>query len=202
MLSETARRILGLIAEGRSHDQILQQHPDLTYFDICAAAREALELVQTAPLGPTVDGTPVDEASPLPHPLREVMSPAGESPPLSPPPKRPSFVERARATHGRAFARWSRDEHARLERLFRAGTPRSEIARQLDRHDGAITRRLEKLGLISVSERADAGARRDRQPSGPSPAETPGGDEPPLDRPTVPGWDLFRQRLSDESGVT
>ncbi len=45
MLPETARRVLGLIAEGRSYDQILQQHPELTYFDIFAAAREALELV-------------------------------------------------------------------------------------------------------------------------------------------------------------
>ena len=55
MLSETARTILGLIAEGRSYDQILQQRPELTYFDIFAAAREALELAETAPLAPDLD---------------------------------------------------------------------------------------------------------------------------------------------------
>ena len=37
-LSETATTVLRLIAAGRSYDQILQQHPELTYFDVFAAA--------------------------------------------------------------------------------------------------------------------------------------------------------------------
>ena len=175
MLSESARRILGLIAEGRSYDQILQQHPELTYFDIFAAAREALDAVQAEPSEPILDQSP-----PLSPPVELLPLPA-------PRPKPPSFVERARATHGRAFARWSREEDTRLEQLFRAGMPRSEIVRLLDRHEGAITRRLEKLGLIEA-------------PEGPSPVHAGGVDRlsearwrrpqpdvQPGDRPTVPG---------------
>ena len=188
MLSESAKMILGLIAEGRSYDQILQQHPELTYFDIFAAAREALDLVQTAPAEPTLDPSP-----PISPPIELLPLPTT-------PQKRPSFVERARATHGRAFARWSQDEDARLEHLFRAGTSRAEIARVLDRHDGAITRQLEKLGLIEAPERPEPRSRHERR--SPSPAESPGHDEPFLDSATVPGWELFRSRLDDDPGTT
>jgi hypothetical protein len=205
MLSETARTILGLIAEGRSYDQILQQHLQLTYFDIFGAAREALDLAQTALPKPPPEEIPLPlheipppEASALP----DESAPPEESVLPALPPRRVSFVERARATHGRAFARWSRDEDARLEGLFREGTPRAEIARQLDRHDGAISRRLEKLGLISEPEQVLSRARRDGQPTAPGPTEMPGGDELPSGRPTVPGWDLFRDRLNEESGST
>lgn len=222
MLSERARGILGLIAEGRSYDQILQQHPELTYFDIFAAAREALELDQATPSAPALDERrpadeprrpgpmleviPVDGNSPrpdLPRRLGADESPAAEPIPLpDASPKRVSFIERARATHGRAFTRWSRDEDARLEALFRAGTPRSEIVRQLDRHDGAITRRLEKLGLIEPTEQPPTRARRGGRPSRPSPEEPPRRDETTSDRPSVPGWDLFRDRLSDNPDAT
>src|SRR5688500_8256327 len=62
MLSERTRAILGLIAEGRSYDQILQQHPELTYFDIFAAAREALELTPAVPSPPSLEEVqPADE---------------------------------------------------------------------------------------------------------------------------------------------
>ena len=42
-LSRTSRTVLALIAEGRTYEQILALHPELTYRDIFAAAREALE---------------------------------------------------------------------------------------------------------------------------------------------------------------
>jgi hypothetical protein len=218
MLSERTRGILGLIAEGRSYDQILQQRPELTYFDIFAAAREALDLDQAAPSDPLHAAKTPTEAPPPPGPTPVVIPIAENSqapdlsrrlsadePPADEPiplpdvsPKRVSFIERARATHGRAFTRWSRDEDARLEALFRAGTPRSEIVRQLDRHEGAITRRLEKLGLIEPPEQPPARTRQGGRSSTPSPDETPRRDEPAPDRPSVPGWDLFRDRLSDE----
>jgi hypothetical protein len=202
MLSETARKILGLIAEGRSYDQILQQHPELTYFDIFAAAREALELAQAAPPGPTPDEPSSTETSPRLSVLSD-ESPAAEASPVpGPAARQPSFVERARATHGRAFARWSRDEDARLEQLFRAGTPRSEIVRLLDRHDGAITRRLEKLGLIEATRPTSPRARHERRSAEPTSAETTRHDAPPGERQTMPGWELFRDRLDDDSGTT
>jgi hypothetical protein len=42
-LSRTSRTVLAGIAEGRTYEQILALHPELTYRDIFAAAREALE---------------------------------------------------------------------------------------------------------------------------------------------------------------
>ncbi|HZO33371.1 MAG TPA: hypothetical protein VFH48_46095 [Chloroflexota bacterium] len=199
MLSETTRRILGHIAEGRSYDQILQQHPELTYFAIFAAAREALELAQLTPSRlSTVETRPVDV---LPHaepPLDDFSELTVERPAPTPVPKRLSFVERARATHGRAFTRWSRDEDARLETLFRAGTPRPEIARQLDRHDGAVIRRLEKLGLIEAPDRPASRAHRDNRHSRARQTAKPDAEEASTAQPAVPGWDVFRQRLSDE----
>ena len=209
MLSATARTILGLIAEGRSYDQILQQHPELTYFDIFAAAREAVERVEVVPVqiahGPVVSDAPVVVGD---TPVNEVVDeqlPPADAGPVEPAPRRVSFVERARATDGRAFTRWSRDEDARLEQLFREGTPRAEIARQLDRHDGAVSRRLEMLGLIAEPERVPSRAHRDGQPAAPGlppdPTELRGRDEP-AGRTPVPGWELFRDRLSDEPGAS
>lgn len=43
-LSEKSRRILELISDGHSYEQILSMHPDFTYLDIFAAAQDALEL--------------------------------------------------------------------------------------------------------------------------------------------------------------
>jgi hypothetical protein len=40
--SPKSRVVLSLIAEGRTYEQILSLHPELTYYDIFAAAREAL----------------------------------------------------------------------------------------------------------------------------------------------------------------
>jgi hypothetical protein len=37
-----SRMVLALIAEGRTYEQILSLHPELTYYDIFAAAKEAL----------------------------------------------------------------------------------------------------------------------------------------------------------------
>lgn len=40
--------VLRLISEGRSYEQILSLHPELSYLDIFAAAREALDVVARA----------------------------------------------------------------------------------------------------------------------------------------------------------
>src|SRR6185436_7407995 len=108
MLSERARRILGLIAEGHSYDQILQQHPELTYFDVFAAAREALEIGQEAPAEPPPQG--------IVHFTASEGVDAGTEP--AQPKRLPAYIERARATHRRAWARWTPDEDARLTSLF------------------------------------------------------------------------------------
>ena len=196
MLSETARRILGLIAEGRSYDQILQQHPELTYFDIFAAAREALELVQAAAVEPMPQGV---------VPRRAPESSNGEPAP-TPPKRLPAYIERARVTHRRAWARWTREEDAQLTSLFQQGDSRAEMAQVLGRQPGAIKSRLIKLGLILETDDADAPA-DDREPGeagqrsdvSPDVADRQSGPEPESAGPIVRGWELFRNRLSDET---
>lgn len=198
-LSETATTVLRLIAAGRSYDQILQQHPELTYFDVFAAAREALDVHEPAADSPAPEQpSPLPMALPLPPALVELTL----SPPVTlempePAPRRASFVERARATHGRAFTRWSRDEDERLTRLFHEGTPRAEIVRQLDRHAGAVERRLEKLGLIPETEQP---SRRRTRRDAPVPAAPDLNTAPESNdsAPTVLGWETFRVRLTDE----
>jgi hypothetical protein len=199
MLSESARGILGLIAEGRGYDQILQQHPELTYFDIFAAAREALELAQAASSAPTPEG----------------VAPLGaradfDDGPVSTQPKRlPAYIERARATYRRAWARWTHEEDAQLTALFQQGDSRSDMVQALGRQPGAIRNRLLKLGLISETDDGD-GPARDLGPG--EAAQLPDPSLGPADRggrperepasPLVAGWESFRQRLSEDSGTT
>jgi hypothetical protein len=233
-LSEQATTILGLIAEGRSYDQILHHHPDLTYFDIFAAAREALELAE-APGARTASSEPAASAPVLaeiaPVNLVEVAPIAGEpieaAPSLSalsetfpapadvaeaapmPTKRLPAHIEKARATHRRAWARWTRDEDARLTALFGQGDNRAEMVRELERQPGAIRNRLLKLGLISEAEGDDAadgpvGADRPLAASAPGQADADGQREPePRAAPEpsaspVPGWDELRDRLSPD----
>lgn len=48
-LSARATAVLRLISQGRTYEQILSLHPEMTYLDIFSAAREALETM--APTG-------------------------------------------------------------------------------------------------------------------------------------------------------
>ena len=50
-LSARATAVLRLISQGRTYEQILSLHPEMTYLDIFSAAQEALEA--TAPTGGT-----------------------------------------------------------------------------------------------------------------------------------------------------
>jgi DNA-binding CsgD family transcriptional regulator len=45
VLSDKSRDILEMLGAGHSYDQVLSLRDDVTYLDICAAAREALELL-------------------------------------------------------------------------------------------------------------------------------------------------------------
>jgi hypothetical protein len=133
-------------------------------------------------------------------------------------PSLPSFIERAREKHGRAWARWTSDEDARLTTLFKQEESRAEIERQLGRQPGAIRNRLLKLGLISEQEAGIPQEATVPQDEGiPQEANAPGmphevhpwvpgavdaGDhaEPSTGRapsqPIVPGWEALRDRLT------
>lgn len=47
-LSARSATVLRLIAEGRTYEQILSVHPEMSYLDIFGAAREALEVATQA----------------------------------------------------------------------------------------------------------------------------------------------------------
>ncbi len=53
-----------------------------------------------------------------------------------------------RATHARAYDRWSDDEDARVRELAGAGKSADDIAADLERQPSSIVMRMEKLGLI------------------------------------------------------
>jgi hypothetical protein len=223
MLSETAATVLRLIAAGRSYDQILQQHPELTYFDIFAAAREALDFSETAaarqpleqaaaeplPIAPEATGRPspppaptVDIAAPMELPPPTTQTPGASAPKANTPehpetePARASFIDRARATHARAWARWTREEDARLTALFAEGMSRAAIARELERQPGAVRSRLLKLGLISETDASDGTAVADDPV--PAAEALPAVDAAAPGLAPVPGWEAFRARLTDE----
>jgi hypothetical protein len=118
-------------------------------------------------------------------------------------PSFPSFIERARATHSRAWARWTRDEDARLTLLFHQGMSRAALVRELGRQPGAVRSRLLKLGLISDADDGDATV-EDAAPNRPDSGETQeqaerreqAGHATPSS--VVPGWEAFRDRLSPD----
>ncbi len=48
-LSARATAVLRLISQGRTYEQILSLHPEMTYLDIFTAAQEALEVAEPGP---------------------------------------------------------------------------------------------------------------------------------------------------------
>jgi len=59
----------------------------------------------------------------------------------------PSSLARRRQRYPNAYAPWTEDQEKVLADLFKAGVHPRQIAQELGRQPGAITARLEKLGL-------------------------------------------------------
>jgi hypothetical protein len=204
LLSEQARTILQLIAAGRSYDQILLHHPELTYGDIFAAAAEALaslpaptrNVPATEPSQSARHLATPDTAPPGEPPTARAENPPSEAVPLKP---LSPFIERARQTRHRAWADWTSDDDAQLVRLFRRGAHLAEIGQALGRHNGAIRNRLVKLGLAAEDYDAPELLLTPADAPSPSPAERPEAPPPPRASPTWEGgWESIRRRL--ESG--
>ena len=65
-LSARARAVLRLISQGRTYEQILSLHPEMTYLDIFSAAGEALETMAPAGGAHAEGGYTVREPRPRP----------------------------------------------------------------------------------------------------------------------------------------
>jgi len=120
-LRPRSRKILKLIAQGHSYEQILAAHPGLTYRNIFRAAHEALKL-----LGP-------DDETTEPTGSIRVQD---------------ERLRRIRAEHPRAYEPWTKEEDLRLGSMLAARKTVEDIAAVLQRQPGAITSRLAKLGLV------------------------------------------------------
>jgi hypothetical protein len=121
--------ILEMISRGLSYYQILLSDSRLTLSDIMVTAKIAQELISemvTPNSTITVEGA------------IEVTAHGGRIKNLS----------RIRQEHPRAFEPWSQDEERQLVEMFHAGKDVSDMARALQRKQGAITARLKKLELV------------------------------------------------------
>lgn len=58
--------------------------------------------------------------------------------------------EEAREKHPNAYKPWSSEDDDLLERLYADGTKMKELCSQLGRNRGAITSRIDKLGLKDI----------------------------------------------------
>ena len=64
------------------------------------------------------------------------------------------YIDKIRQTHPMAFHPWSKENEALLIALFNDGKSIAELSKSLQRQEGAITARLEKLGLIHTASAA------------------------------------------------
>ena len=205
MLTDRSATILRLVAGGRSYDQILGRHPDLTYLDIFGAAREALTLLGRQPSihpAPAAEIARRDAATAIPGELdpahlNRIPLDEPDAPPS--PGKLPSYIERAREKHPRAWARWTRDEDAQLRLLFDEGRRIAEMAQELGRHDGAIRSRLLKLELLTEDHASTPADTEPDRPVRPSRVEAPVAGSTTQTLNPVPGWDAIRSRLSGDA---
>ncbi|MEM9661343.1 MAG: hypothetical protein AAF937_03435 [Planctomycetota bacterium] len=137
-LNSQSRRVLALIADGCSYDQILDRVPGTTYKDIFDAAGRALSLLDR--------GVEIARGEP------SVAKPQPSAAPASGPvPGRTmeeqSYIDAMRERHARAYEPWQDAEDRSLKALVRGGIGVGEIASRLQRKPSAIQSRMRKLSL-------------------------------------------------------
>lgn len=65
-----------------------------------------------------------------------------------------AYIAKIRQTHPMAFHPWSKENEELLIALFNDGKSVADLSKSLQRQEGAITARLEKLGLIHTASAA------------------------------------------------
>jgi hypothetical protein len=106
-----------------------------------------LGIQQPAGRGPVGQLLDAAEDPPRPSGQSSLGSGAAAGPAADDDPDRDAIVERARQRNPQAFKSWSRDEEQRVRTAYEAGTPISEIAREVQRSQRAVEMRLEKMGV-------------------------------------------------------
>jgi DNA-binding NarL/FixJ family response regulator len=126
--------VLGLIAAGYSYKQVLETHASLSLGDIMLSAKVARELVDKIIM--------VEKELKVEGELTFVVK-GGQF----------KSMDELKKDHPRAFDKWTEQEHADVERMFKAGDSIKTIAEKLQRSYGSIKARLIKLELLDESGR-------------------------------------------------
>ena len=120
--------ILDMIGRGYSYSAITEKHKSLSLTDIMAAAWFAKELIE--------EYVTSDEVIVISAEIK--LRASGQ---------RVVNVSKIREEFPRAYEKWPPEEDKQLTGLFRSGLKIQQIAIELKRQPGAISARLDKLGL-------------------------------------------------------
>jgi DNA repair ATPase RecN len=120
--------VLEAIADGYTYDRILSMHPNLTYLDIFAAAREALRILTANP-----NATQTQRAAKA----------VGKS------------LSEYRKTDPRAYEKWTQEEENALIQLMDMGHTVRHAAELLQRKPSALQSRLEKINSLRTDVSAE-----------------------------------------------
>lgn len=126
--------VLGLIANGYSYKQVLETHANLSLGDIMLSAKVARELIEKV--------NTVEQELKVEGELTFVVK-GGQF----------KSMDELKKDHPRAFEKWTEQEHADVERMFKAGDSIKVIAEKLQRSYGSIKARLIKMGHLDESGR-------------------------------------------------
>lgn len=58
-----------------------------------------------------------------------------------------NYMDQQKAKHHNAYATWTKLDELKMKQLHEAGKSNAEIAKELDRGEGAIASRLKKIGI-------------------------------------------------------
>jgi len=133
ILCKRSTTILELIAKGLNYDQIIRLNKNVTYPDIFNAAKEALDIIDSA--------RPVQE-----NKLRDAIDTV-----LKKKTPHQKSVAKMKKQYPRAYERWSKEEERDLKDLYRKHLSINEVAAALQRQPGAISSRLARIRFVEGS---------------------------------------------------
>jgi len=125
----TITDILDMIGRGYAYSAIVERHKSLSLTDIMAAAWFAKELIE--------EYVTTDERIEITAEIK--LRASGQ---------KVVNISKIREQHPRAYEKWTPEEDKRLTGFFRSGLRVEQIVKELERQPGAISARLDRLGLI------------------------------------------------------
>lgn len=151
--------ILDMIGRGYAYSAITEKYKSLSLTDIMATAWFAKELIE--------EYVTSDEMIEISAEIK--LRATGQ---------RVVNISKVREKHRRAYEKWPPEEDKRLAGLFRSGLGAKQIAVELERQPGAISARLDRLGLIDRHRKGSSKPTQSNSPPQSQPASHPEGVPP------------------------